>query len=158
MQKIISGMLDKYERGRISRRQLVQAFSALVAASTTARAVASTFQGVEVNHVALNVTDVKRSRDFYQKHLGLPARSRWRHGNPYPFDSQGLCDLFASGPGPHAVVRSSPYRYGRLVPCCLRGRRITGSTGLFSMLSLSWRCSGPLRWRPTSSCYSTATG
>ena len=73
MQKIISGMLDKYERGRISRRQLVQAFSALVAASTTARAVASTFQGVEVNHVALNVTDVKRSRDFYQKHLGLPA-------------------------------------------------------------------------------------
>ena len=31
----------------------------------------STFEGLNLNHVALRVTDVERSRDFYMKHLGL---------------------------------------------------------------------------------------
>ena len=33
----------------------------------------STFQGVALNHIAIRVTNVPRSRDFYQKHLGLPV-------------------------------------------------------------------------------------
>jgi catechol 2,3-dioxygenase-like lactoylglutathione lyase family enzyme len=75
MEALVSRMLEHYESGRISRRHLIQA---LAAAAVGTRAVAapapeSTFQGVEVNHVALRVTDVERSRDFYQKHLGLPV-------------------------------------------------------------------------------------
>ena len=31
----------------------------------------STFEAAELNHVALRVKDVPRSRDFYMKHLGL---------------------------------------------------------------------------------------
>jgi catechol 2,3-dioxygenase-like lactoylglutathione lyase family enzyme len=31
----------------------------------------STFSAVELNHIALRVTDVGRARDFYMKHLGL---------------------------------------------------------------------------------------
>ena len=72
MYRTVSSMLERYEQGRLSRRQLVTGLTTLVAAST-GHAEASTFQGVEVNHVALNVTDVKRSRDFYQNHLGLPV-------------------------------------------------------------------------------------
>lgn len=75
MHKIISDMLEKYEKGRLSRRQLIQGVAALSAAAQAAPAAAATFQGVEINHVALQVTDVKRSRDFYQKHLGLPVVS-----------------------------------------------------------------------------------
>ena len=33
----------------------------------------STFKGTGINHVALRVTDIDRSRDFYQEHFGLPV-------------------------------------------------------------------------------------
>lgn len=36
-----------------------------------AQGEASTFQATGLNHVALNVRNVPRSRDFYIKHLGL---------------------------------------------------------------------------------------
>ncbi len=73
MNQIISSMLTSYERGRVSRRQLIQGLAALAAAAQTVPASASTFQGVAINHLALRVTHVQRSRDFYQKHLGLPV-------------------------------------------------------------------------------------
>ena len=74
MQQRIAHMLDCYERGRVSRRGLIQGLAALAAAAGTAGAAPKgTFQGVGWNHVALRVTDVKRSRDFYQKHFGLPV-------------------------------------------------------------------------------------
>ncbi len=76
MKNLVSSLLHAYENGRLTRRQLVQSVAALAAGASTASAKAdSTFQGVEVNHVALQVTDVARSRDFYQKHLGLPVVS-----------------------------------------------------------------------------------
>ena len=74
MHRSIADMLARYERGEIRRRDLIYGLTALAAGSQAVRArAASTFRGVDVNHVALNVTDVKRSRDFYQKHLGLPV-------------------------------------------------------------------------------------
>ncbi len=75
MQQIISRMLAGYETGRIDRRRLVQGLAALVAGGTAAPAATSPFQGVGLNHIALRVTDIPRSRDFYQKLLGLPVRS-----------------------------------------------------------------------------------
>lgn len=71
MKEIISSMLESYELGRVSRRQLIQNLAAIAAAYPVA-AHASTFQGAALNHVALRVTNVRRSRDFYQKHFGLP--------------------------------------------------------------------------------------
>jgi catechol-2,3-dioxygenase len=73
MKQLISNMLERYEGGRVSRRQLVQGLAAIAAAGYAAPAEASTFQGVGLNHVALRVTNVQRSRDFYQKHLGMPV-------------------------------------------------------------------------------------
>ncbi len=73
MQQIISSMLESYERGRISRRRLVQGLAAIAAATPSAGAPKGTFQGAGYNHVALRVVDVKRSRDFYQKHFGMPV-------------------------------------------------------------------------------------
>jgi catechol 2,3-dioxygenase-like lactoylglutathione lyase family enzyme len=67
-----------FERGRISRRQLASRLmglgAALAALPRTAEArqgASSTFQATGLDHVALNVSSVPKSRDFYIKHLGL---------------------------------------------------------------------------------------
>jgi catechol 2,3-dioxygenase-like lactoylglutathione lyase family enzyme len=72
MQRIIANILSDYERGIVSRRQLIQALTGLVAAAAAAPAANSTFQGVGLNHIAVRVTSIPRSRDFYQKQFGLP--------------------------------------------------------------------------------------
>ena len=72
MTRVISRMLESYERGTINRRQLIQAL-AVLATAVHSSASGSTFQGRDINHVALNVTDLHRSRDFYQNLLGMPV-------------------------------------------------------------------------------------
>jgi len=88
MQNQISAMIAQYERGQISRRQLVVGMSSFVALLGTAgwRGTGSrqedtqsddtepTFHAKGLNHIALQVTDLARSRDFYVKHLGLTVR------------------------------------------------------------------------------------
>ncbi len=74
-------IVDAFEHGRLSRRQLVAGLMAIGAASAgfarLARAAepatqpAATFNAASIDHLALSVTDVKRSVAFYQKHLGL---------------------------------------------------------------------------------------
>jgi catechol 2,3-dioxygenase-like lactoylglutathione lyase family enzyme len=73
MQRIISEMLEDFERGKVSRRQLVRGLAALAGSAAAAPAAESTFIGVGLNHIAIRVTDIRRSREFYQKHLGLPT-------------------------------------------------------------------------------------
>ena len=78
MNSYINSMVDQYDRGRLSRRQLITTLTGFAAvAGLGADALAaqdkteSTFQATALNHIALSVTDVGRSRDFYVKHLGL---------------------------------------------------------------------------------------
>jgi len=73
MERIITNMLESYERGKVSRRQLIQGLAAIAAAAPAAAAASSPFKGVGLNHIALRATDVPRARDFYQKLLGLPV-------------------------------------------------------------------------------------
>jgi catechol 2,3-dioxygenase-like lactoylglutathione lyase family enzyme len=84
MQQMISGMLERYERGGLSRRDLIQGLAALAlgaGAGNPGQAAAKgvpapaepPFKGVDLNHIAIRVTDVPRSRDFYSKLLGLPV-------------------------------------------------------------------------------------
>jgi catechol 2,3-dioxygenase-like lactoylglutathione lyase family enzyme len=70
MKHAIEGMLGQYEQGRISRRELVAGLTAL---ATAGPARGGTFQALGLNHIAVRVADVKRSRDFYQKHFGMPV-------------------------------------------------------------------------------------
>ena len=78
MQTRIEKLVDDYEGGRLTRRQLIAHLGAFVAlgcgAGGRAHAAAGpdvTFRAVGLNHIALNVTDVARSRAFYVEHLGL---------------------------------------------------------------------------------------
>lgn len=76
--EIGDGIVEQYERGHLTRRQLVSRLMGLgatlaVMPSTAGagQAPKSTFRATGLDHVALDVTDVPRSRDFYVKHLGL---------------------------------------------------------------------------------------
>jgi catechol 2,3-dioxygenase-like lactoylglutathione lyase family enzyme len=90
MHQLISNLLTRYERGQLTRRDLIGGIAAFATAAQAAPAPASsTFKGVDVNHLALRVTNVKRSRDFYQKLLGMPV-ARETAGNCF----LGLGDNF----------------------------------------------------------------
>lgn len=74
-------LLADFEAGKLSRRQLVarlMGLGAALAAVETGGAQESTgekseplFKAKGLHHIALDVVDVPRSRDFYAKHLGL---------------------------------------------------------------------------------------
>lgn len=71
-------LVQAFEEGRISRRQLAARLMGLGAAMAAAPNIVqaaqdggSTFQATGLDHIALDVSDVKRSVEFYRKHLGL---------------------------------------------------------------------------------------
>lgn len=75
MQQEIERMVEDFETGRLSRRQLVRhltAAAAVLAAGTRPAAAQRepTFQASSIDHLA-RVTDIDRSRRFYERHLGL---------------------------------------------------------------------------------------
>ena len=75
MQNDVEKMVLDYEKGRITRRELIVhlgAIAAVMAAGGRATAEGtSTFRANGINHIALNTPDIAVSRDFYVKHLGL---------------------------------------------------------------------------------------
>ena len=71
-------MIEQFERGKLSRRQLASRLMGLGAALAVVPGAAqagedreATFRATGLDHVALDVNDVPRSRDFYKEHLGL---------------------------------------------------------------------------------------
>ena len=75
---LIDETLDAWESRRIGRREAVARLGglalALAGGATVAPAKeppASTFRATGLNHIALRVEELDRSRDFYRKHLGL---------------------------------------------------------------------------------------
>ncbi|MEM7354249.1 MAG: VOC family protein, partial [Acidobacteriota bacterium] len=76
----ISKMVEDYDRGQLTRRQLVTRLAdaaAMAGASlrgdtpAAAQQTSPTFQATGVDHIALSVSDIARSRQFYEQHLGL---------------------------------------------------------------------------------------
>jgi predicted enzyme related to lactoylglutathione lyase len=94
--KEVETILRDFESGRLNRRQLIAVLSALVASSGAVRAKQqSTFEAVSLNHTALDVTDIPRSRDFYKKHLGLEV-TRESQGNCFLSFGSNFLALFRS--------------------------------------------------------------
>ena len=74
MKRTISRLLEAYEKGKMSRRDLVQGLTLLAASSGTASAAG--FQGNSVNHISLYVSNLQRSTDFYQRAFGCAVNKR----------------------------------------------------------------------------------
>ena len=79
MNHIVESMLDRYEAGRITRRQLVQGLAAFACAAQAAPAE-PVFPAKTLNHVTLSVSDIDRSKNFYQKIFGLPVLRQTEKG------------------------------------------------------------------------------
>jgi len=73
MERVIGELVERFERGGLTRRQLIEGLAALVAASGAmpAAAQAPGLQATGVNHTSVLVTDLPRSIDFYGRVFGL---------------------------------------------------------------------------------------
>ncbi len=78
MEHFIADLLSQFERGRITRRQLIQGLALTgVAASAVAAAPApegGVLKAVGVNHLSYSVPDYKKTRDFYADLFGMQVR------------------------------------------------------------------------------------
>jgi catechol 2,3-dioxygenase-like lactoylglutathione lyase family enzyme len=75
MENIIAKLLQDFEQGKMSRRQLIQslAMTAAIAggAGTAAAADKKAFKAIAVNHISYQVADYAKTRDFYADLLGM---------------------------------------------------------------------------------------
>ncbi|HXJ00910.1 MAG TPA: VOC family protein [Micropepsaceae bacterium] len=75
MEKLIDGLLGRYESGGLSRRDLIGALAVLGATGASAWAAPAGFESSALNHVSIVVSDLQRSIEFYQRVFGLPLQS-----------------------------------------------------------------------------------
>ena len=72
MEHIINRLLQEYERGKVTRRQLIQMLAVGTAAASGAATVeAAPANATYINHVSMQVADYKKTRDFYAGLFGM---------------------------------------------------------------------------------------
>ena len=123
MHGLIAQMVCEYEHGRLSRRELIGSLTMLGAAmatgapalgqaqtrpGTTQPGEQPTFAATGLNHIALSVTDVARSRDFYMRHLGLTLRSNAGDSSCFLNAGPHFVALFRGEPRMHHYCYSVP--------------------------------------------------
>ena len=76
MEHIIAKLLNDFEHGQMSRRQLIKSLALTATAASAAGAVplaaaSPGFKATTVNHISYQVADYKKTRDFYTELLGM---------------------------------------------------------------------------------------
>jgi catechol 2,3-dioxygenase-like lactoylglutathione lyase family enzyme len=80
MHEQLDGLLNQYETGHLTRRQLLAAMTAMVAAPAAVAAEAPIGTVQQLNHVTIFVPNVQKSVQFYQDLLGMPVLTRQNPG------------------------------------------------------------------------------
>src|ERR1700693_5899392 len=81
MESIISDLVTRFEKGSLSRRDLVHGLAMLAAGGTVAAAQEDIdFKTADIDHVSIHVADLQRSADFYQKMFGFTVVSQDQPG------------------------------------------------------------------------------
>ncbi|HEY7388094.1 MAG TPA: VOC family protein [Bryobacteraceae bacterium] len=78
MEAMISNLLSRFEKGRLTRRELVNGLAMLAAtggATSAAQAQEGGLKGVKIDHVSIQVSDLPRSVAFYEKIFGFTVLS-----------------------------------------------------------------------------------
>jgi Glyoxalase/Bleomycin resistance protein/Dioxygenase superfamily len=70
MENVISQLLQDFENGKMSRRQLIQSLALAATAASVAEA-ASGFKTIALDHISYQVVDYKKTRDFYKDLMGM---------------------------------------------------------------------------------------
>ena len=78
MEHIIANLLDQFEHGNLSRRQLIQSLALTATAASAVGAVplsaeGRSFKAISINHISFQVADYAKTRDFYVDLLGMKA-------------------------------------------------------------------------------------
>lgn len=75
--KLISDLVERYESGKLSRRELIQGLTALAVAGHAGAAAAQNAGMIAtgIDHVSVRVSDMQRSAEFYQSLFGLTPLS-----------------------------------------------------------------------------------
>jgi len=79
MRQAMDELVDRFERGALSRRELIAGLLALGASAPPAVGAPASPRPIDVrgiDHLALRVSDVERSARYYAEHLGATVRSR----------------------------------------------------------------------------------
>jgi len=81
MESVISNLVSRFETGSLSRRELVQGLAMLTATAGSASAQeAISFKAANIDHVSVQVGNLQRSIDFYQKMFGFTVVSQEDQG------------------------------------------------------------------------------
>jgi len=84
MKPLISDLVERYDRGRLSRRELIQGLTFLAAAGSAGAADVDAHNGLVasgIDHVSVLVSDLQRSVAFYQSLFGLSVLSEDKEHN-----------------------------------------------------------------------------
>jgi len=73
VEAIISNLVKSFEKGALTRRELIRGLAMLTAASGTAVAglQEAGFKGAKIDHVSIQVNNLQRSIDFYKNLFGF---------------------------------------------------------------------------------------
>ena len=73
MERIIADLVNRFEKGALSRRDLIQGLTLLAGAAGAGEAQAQSagLKGMKIDHISIQVTDLPRAIAFYQKVFGL---------------------------------------------------------------------------------------
>jgi catechol 2,3-dioxygenase-like lactoylglutathione lyase family enzyme len=79
MELVIGNLVRDFEKGKLSRRELIQSLALAVTAASAATVGASPsraaeskgFKAIAVNHISYGVADYAKTRDFYADLLGM---------------------------------------------------------------------------------------
>ena len=75
LERQIHTLLGKYERGKLTRRELVTGLLALTGAAPAAAQQKIELRPEGIDHLAFRVGSVERSKNFYQEQFGFTVRS-----------------------------------------------------------------------------------
>jgi catechol 2,3-dioxygenase-like lactoylglutathione lyase family enzyme len=102
MESIIAKLLDDFDRGRMTRRQLIKsiAVAAAVSADTTTVSAQNSkgFRTVAVNHISYQVNDYAKTRDFYADLMGMKVVA----------DTGTQCNLILGDTNTFVIPRNAP--------------------------------------------------
>jgi catechol 2,3-dioxygenase-like lactoylglutathione lyase family enzyme len=73
VEPVISDLVSRFERGALTRRELLGALALLAGGATAAQP--ATLKSATINHVSVLVADMARSMEFYDRIFGLKLMS-----------------------------------------------------------------------------------
>lgn len=91
MTEQLNTLLTSYERGALTRRELLHALAVLAipAAAPVPQSASAVLNGFKLHHVNVQVSDVARSEAFYRKFFGLPPTRTIQGQDAHGFDLPG---------------------------------------------------------------------